>query len=250
MKRFTIFETSIIGVLVGTIVAAYLTFATSTNGFIGTVLNWVSFRPFINSTGIFLGNELVRDFFFYIVVYALYGALIGLFLKKTSWTITSTIAIALVGIAIISEQILGGSGLHTSTNTDNVAAVFIPVAALHQKAKVQDAPVQYFGMEAYGDLDNDAVADVAFIIPRYAEHTNTTYYMTAAIATSTGHIGTNLLYLGNTIKPQTISINNGTVIITYTKGNATSTKEMYARIINNNLQWSTTTQAFASSTPH
>ncbi len=106
---------------------------------------------------------------------------------------------------------------------------------------VHRAPVheQYFGPsstdEATGDLNGDGKDDVAFIIDRHDLGKSTLYYLTAALATATGHAGTDLIFLGDKVTPRTISIVNGSIVISYSIGTATTTHQMYETVVNGNL---------------
>jgi putative hemolysin len=93
---------------------------------------------------------------------------------------------------------------------------------VHGVAEVSAAPgsaamvtTKYFGNEATGDLNGDGTPDVAFILTQDTGGSGTFYYVAAALATTTGYRGTNAVYLGDRIAPQTTEIKDGEIIVNY-----------------------------------
>ena len=74
---------------------------------------------------------------------------------------------------------------------------------------------QYFGNESFGDLNNDGVSDVAFILTQDGGGSGTFYYAVAAIKTASGYQGTNAILLGDRIAPQTTQIEYGEAVFNY-----------------------------------
>jgi hypothetical protein len=75
--------------------------------------------------------------------------------------------------------------------------------------------VQYFGNDAIGDLNGDRRRDVAFLLTQNPGGSGTFYYIAVALKTVDGYQGTNALFLGDRIAPQTTEIRNGEVIVNY-----------------------------------
>jgi hypothetical protein len=75
--------------------------------------------------------------------------------------------------------------------------------------------LHYFGNEAEGDLNNDGVADAAFLVVSSSEGSGTFYYVAAALGTSQGYQTTNTVFLGDRIAPQTTQIVGGTVVVNF-----------------------------------
>ena len=74
---------------------------------------------------------------------------------------------------------------------------------------------QYFGNKAIDDLNDDGVADTAFLLTQTGSGSGTFYYVAAALKTADGYVGTNAVFLGDRIAPQTTEIKNGELIVNY-----------------------------------
>lgn len=61
----------------------------------------------------------------------------------------------------------------------------------------------YFGNEVRKDLNGDGREDIAFLVTYQPGGSGTFYYVVAALATSTGYIGSSGYLLGDRIAPQT-----------------------------------------------
>ncbi|GAP13729.1 heat shock protein [Longilinea arvoryzae] len=75
---------------------------------------------------------------------------------------------------------------------------------------------QYFGNEAFGDLNGDGKEDVVFLVTQNSGGSGTFFYVVAALQTETGYQGTNAVLLGDRIAPQTTAIENGRIVVNYT----------------------------------
>jgi len=104
--------------------------------------------------------------------------------------------------------------------------------------------VQYFGNEATGDLNNDGINDIAFLITQSGGGSGTFYYAVAALQDSAGgYTGTNAMLLGDRVAPQNTEIKNGELIVNYADrkaGEPISTKptegvSKYFRVSNGQL---------------
>lgn len=97
-----------------------------------------------------------------------------------------------------------------------------PVTLVNGSSTTDSAPgsasqtvTQYFGNEAAGDLNGDGVPDIAFILTQSGGGSGTFYYVVVALKTTTGYRGTNAVFLGDRIAPQTTEITNGQIIVNY-----------------------------------
>ncbi len=66
---------------------------------------------------------------------------------------------------------------------------------------------KYFGNEVRHDLDEDGREDIVFLLTHSPGGSGTFYYVVAALNTSEGYIGSQGLFLGDRIAPQTTEIN-------------------------------------------
>lgn len=243
MKQLSVFETSIIGFFIGVIASTYLLFVTSTNGFIGEILGWISLRPvFLNYIHLPDNQLWYASFFFYILVFTIYGLIIGFIIKAGKKAVYSVFAISiLIIIGVFFEQKKGSSSLA------NIPAIEYPEVATVIKT-IQREPQQYFGNEVKGDLNNDGKNDIAFLITRNDKDRGILYYLASSLATDNGYIGTNLVYIGEKIQPQNISIDNGVISIDYLNllnKNSTTTERFSAQLINGELIATSTKSALS-----
>jgi|GEM_PF-2768145 len=75
---------------------------------------------------------------------------------------------------------------------------------------------QFFGNEAKGDLNDDGIPDLAFIFTRETGGSGTFYYAVAALQNSAGrYTGTNAVFLGDRIAPQSSEIRNGNLVVNF-----------------------------------
>lgn len=74
----------------------------------------------------------------------------------------------------------------------------------------------FFGNEARGDLNDDGREDVAFLVSQSGSGSGTFYYAVAALKNAAGRYeGTNAVFLGDRVAPQTTEIRNGILIVNY-----------------------------------
>ena len=243
MKSFSILESTIIGFFVGVVVSTYLVFITSTGAFVGQIIDWISMGPIVKLIHFPDNFELVYLFVFYVVIYTIYGFIIGLLIKDSKKT-TIIVSMILLGLfsASVYEQLNGVAPMIAESEIYQP-----PVAAIIRaipKENEPEQPKQFFGNEVTGDLDGDGIDDVAFLITRNDKDRGMLYYLSTALSTSTGHIGTNLIYLGERFEPQRIYIDNGIIGFEYidvttkkTKDNSTTTpKTIFAQVKNGILE--------------
>lgn len=74
---------------------------------------------------------------------------------------------------------------------------------------------QYFGNEVSGDFNGDGTADKAFLLSVNTGGSGTFYYIVAALKTEQGFIGTNAVFLGDRIAPQTSEFKDGKIIVNF-----------------------------------
>ncbi|MDD4990489.1 MAG: hypothetical protein PHW31_04290 [Candidatus Pacebacteria bacterium] len=74
---------------------------------------------------------------------------------------------------------------------------------------------QYFGNEATGDFNNDGFEDIVFLLTQSNGGSGTFFYAVVAFGLSDGYQGTNAIFLGDRIAPQTTEFRNGEIIVNY-----------------------------------
>lgn len=232
MKKLSAFETSIIGFFIGVIVAAYVTFIMSSDIVVGKVLSWISLRSVFDMLKLPDSQTMVGYFVFTVVVFTIYGFIIGLITKDLNRSKIVIIPVALVLIGAFIEQNMNKAVIATLPQTEYSAVAI---------RSVPQVPKQYFGIEAVGDLNADGKDDVAFILHRKDDERGTLYYLTTALSDEKGKTGTNLIFLGDKVSPQNITINNGMIDIILTTGNSTSTNNFYAQVVEGVLEKVTAT---------
>ncbi|HPN53562.1 MAG TPA: META domain-containing protein [Anaerolineaceae bacterium] len=85
-------------------------------------------------------------------------------------------------------------------------------AAPNSTAKIV---TRYFGNEVYGDLNGDGQEDAAFILTQNSGGSGTFFYVVIALHTADGVQGANAVLLGDRIAPQSLSIKDGLITVSY-----------------------------------
>lgn len=81
--------------------------------------------------------------------------------------------------------------------------------------------VHLFGNSASGDIDGDSVPDEVFLYTKDDGGSGTFFYVVAALKRDGGYLGTNPIFLGDRIAPQTTEIRSGKIIVNYAIRNPT-----------------------------
>lgn len=97
-----------------------------------------------------------------------------------------------------------------------------PLTLIDGVSEVEAAPgsaikatTKIFGVPTRGDLDGDGREDAALTLIDSPGGTGTFFYVVAALNKPEGAKGTNAIFLGDRIAPQTLEIRNGLAIINY-----------------------------------
>jgi hypothetical protein len=159
-----------------------------------------------------------------------------------------TVGIVVIFLLIISSWFFGGqkligffeqSKIKTEVIKDRIATSTIanykdatyvvegePISLVNGLAEKEIAPgsaskqiTKYFGNEATGDLNGDGQADVAFLLTQDSGGSGTFYYVAVALKTDSGYKGTNAIFLGDRIAPQSTEIQGGRLIVNYADRN-------------------------------
>lgn len=101
----------------------------------------------------------------------------------------------------------------------------VPVTLTDGYAEMPAAPgsasnitTGFFGNEAKGDLNDDTIPDLVFLLTQNSGGSGTFYFVVAALQTTGGgYNGTNGVFLGDRIAPQTTEIRGGEIIVNYAR---------------------------------
>ena len=74
---------------------------------------------------------------------------------------------------------------------------------------------RYFGNEAKGDFNKDNIEDKAFLLTQEGGGTGIFYYLASLVSSKNDFIGTNTIFIGDRISPQSSSFENGLIVINY-----------------------------------
>lgn len=87
-------------------------------------------------------------------------------------------------------------------------------------AEVEAAPgsaakvvTRYFGNEVNHDFDGDGREDMAFLLTQETGGSGTFFYLVAALNTANGYVGSEAIFLGDRIAPQTTEMGTGDVVV-------------------------------------
>lgn len=72
---------------------------------------------------------------------------------------------------------------------------------------------KYFGNEVTHDFDGDGREDTAFLLTQQTGGSGTFFYVVVALNKADGYLGSDGLFLGDRIAPQTTNMGNGNVIV-------------------------------------
>jgi len=136
------------------------------------------------------------------------------------------LTLAVILIIVVAAFVLFGKEKETKiSGGENYQDISYEVGGIATKlggAGVEAVPgsatkivTNYFGNEAKGDLNGDGVEDVGFFITQTTGGSGTFYYAVAAVKNGDNYEGTNAIFLGDRIAPQTAEIRNGILIVNY-----------------------------------
>jgi len=82
---------------------------------------------------------------------------------------------------------------------------------------VSKITTRYFGNEAFGDFNNDGLADIAFLLTRETGGSGNFYYLALILSTTTESpcLTDKIIFLGDRIAPQTTESRNNQIIVNY-----------------------------------
>ena len=147
-------------------------------------------------------------------------------MKKVLIYIAAAIVLLVVGFYALNSYIYiqkqGPGGFQKGYKDTAYVIDGSSVTLINGISQVETAPnsasnltTKYFGNEAEGDLNSDGVSDIAFVLTQDTGGSGVFYYVVAALKTDTGYVGTNGVFLGDRIAPQTTEIKDGVLTVNY-----------------------------------
>lgn len=145
----------------------------------------------------------------------------------------------LIPVILIIIVLLGGIGywIYQSkiqqTNNPVIQTVLDPrnatymierekIILVNGRAEKQSAPgsasttiTQYFGNEVRADYNFDGITDAAFLLTQTTGGSGTFYYVATVLSTGNTFAGTNAIFLGDRIAPQTTQFQGREIIVNY-----------------------------------
>lgn len=106
--------------------------------------------------------------------------------------------------------------------------------------------IKYFGNDAVVDLDKDGTEDLAFLITKQSGGSGVFYYLVAKLNKSSGSVGSEAVFIGDRIAPQTTSVDaNNIIVVNYAdraQGESFATppsvgKSLYLKLDLNTMQF-------------
>lgn len=99
------------------------------------------------------------------------------------------------------------------TATDYTDATYIIAG---ERVALGDVGTRYFGNEVMHDFNNDGREDVAFLITQETGGSGTFYYVVGTLNTEEGYVGSEAVFIGDRIAPQTTEVNEkGQIVVNY-----------------------------------
>ena len=143
------------------------------------------------------------------------------------------LVLVLVTIMAISLWALEQIPQNNTAKTQGTSVAFDPMNATYTidgaavilsqgKASTSSAPgsteetvTQIFGQPITGDINGDGKDDAAVMLVQSTGGTGTFYYVAAVLSTDRGAMGTNAVFLGDRIAPQTMEVGKNMITVNY-----------------------------------
>lgn len=207
MKTFKLLESAIIGILIGVVVSVYILFMDTIGRDFGTILKTISLTDIVKYFPQNYQNSIVFNFIFYIGVYTIYIILFNILFRihKKTGIALSAVLIVVIGLSIFQQ-------VQSFKQPLAIENSIVETANLSNSETIK----KYFGDEVRGDLNNDNIEDVAFLIRRNeGDERGDMYYLSASLKVNNGYEGLNLIYVGEKIFIDKIEIQEKTIIVSY-----------------------------------
>lgn len=155
-----------------------------------------------------------------IIVHILFVASIALFFTRSSWVpnVVQFILRSEMDQALVAEPLspleasyVFGSGLGAKVITLTHGTYEESAVAGISGKRI----IKVFGEPVYGDLDADGDDDAVLMLYEQAGGSGTFYYVVVAMNEGGIYHGTDSMYIGDRIAPQTLRIQDGRPVVTY-----------------------------------
>lgn len=154
----------------------------------------------MNHRRFFVGRAIVTS-----IIFGILG-LVGLFFAFNSY--------------VPKEKVEVGEGLSQAFKAVTFTISGEPITLIDGVAKLPIAPesasvhtVRYFGNEVHHDIDGDGDLDTVFLVTDDSGGSGTFFYVVGAIKQPDGYTGSQAMFLGDRIAPQTTEKGEGTLVI-------------------------------------
>lgn len=150
-------------------------------------------------------------------------------MNKTTGIILSVLVVAALAIGIIFSkprvsddqgvgELPGQSVLSPKDATYRIEGKMVTLK--NGMAEVEVAPgsaakivTRYFGNEVAHDFNGDGREDIAFLVTQETGGSGTFFYIVAALNTEQGYVGSDAVFLGDRIAPQSTHMGTGNIIV-------------------------------------
>lgn len=155
-----------------------------------------------------------------IIIHILFVASIVLFFTRSSWVpnVVQFILRSEMDQALVAEPLSPLEASYVIGSGLGAKVITLTHGVYEEKgiAGVSDKRViKVFGEPVYGDLDADGDDDAVLMLYEQTGGTGTFYYVVVAMNESGIYHGTDSMYIGDRIAPQTLRIQDGRPIVTY-----------------------------------
>lgn len=149
-------------------------------------------------------------------------------MKKTIGVVAGAlILVAIFGLGVfkfrvavndtsIGVEIGGASNPKNATYKINGSTITLKNGVSEVSAAPNSATkiiTRYFGNEVKHDFDNDGREDVAFLITQETGGSGVFYYVVVALNTLSGYVGSEAVFLGDRIAPQSTHMGNNDIVV-------------------------------------
>jgi heat shock protein HslJ len=116
---------------------------------------------------------------------------------------------------VLEEKQVGETLQNISFKIDGVSIQLVDGGAESKSEAGNIVATNYFGNELAVDLNKDGLLDQVFLVTQDTSGSGTFFYLVGALKTEKGYEGTEAIYIGDRIAPQTTEAGVDTVVVNY-----------------------------------